>query len=116
MKLSASDIYTLFRPSRCGLRITLRKKGVKEAPPGPYEQVLERLGAKHEKRHLATFPSVADISSGTLEERVSQTKTEVNKRSAVIYQGVLTANRVIEGKQCEISGVPDFLIAEDGGS
>jgi len=116
MKLSASSIYSFFRPSECGLRITLKKKGIEEAPPGPYEQVLERLGAEHEKRHLATFPSVVDISSGTAEERVSQTKKEVSKCSPVIYQALLRANRVIEGTESEISGVPDFLVAEDGGS
>lgn len=114
--MTASDIYTYHRPSKCGLRITLKEKGVEGTAPGPYEQVLERLGKEHERRHLASFPSVVDLSSGTLDERISRTKEAVGRRSPVIYQGVLRADSVIGGTTCEILGIPDFIILEDTGS
>lgn len=56
MRLIASDFYTFYRPSECDLRVYLRHKGIAEAPPSPYEEVLRRLGERHEKAHLATFP------------------------------------------------------------
>jgi hypothetical protein len=49
MDLSASDIYSLFRPSMCELRVFLRHKGKPEAPAGPYTEVLLRLGERHER-------------------------------------------------------------------
>ncbi|HUU16104.1 MAG TPA: TM0106 family RecB-like putative nuclease [Sedimentisphaerales bacterium] len=116
MKLTVSDIYTYYRPSKCGLRVNLKERGVEGAAPGPYEQVLERLGQEHERRHLAIFPSVVDLSPGTLDERVTRTKEAIEKRSPVIYQGVLKVNSVIGGTDCEISGVPDFLILDDTGA
>lgn len=116
MKLTVSDIYTYYRPSKCGLRVTLREKGIEGASLGPYEQVLGRLGEEHERRHLASFPSVVDLSPGTLDERISLTKEAVGRRSPVIYQGVLRAGPVIGGTACEILGIPDFMILEDSGS
>lgn len=116
MKLTVSDIYTYHRPSKCGLRVTLKEKGIEGAAPGPYEQVLKRLGEEHERKHLASFPSVVDLSSGTLDERIPRTKEAVRKRSPIIYQGVLRANSAVGATDCEISGVPDFIILEDTGS
>jgi len=116
MRLTPSDVYTYYRPSKCGLRITLRQKGIEETPPGPYEQVVERLGQEHEKAHLATFPSVIDLSSGTPEERLNRTKQEVQKQASVIYHGLLKANTAIAGTECEIVGEPDFMITEAEGS
>ena len=110
MRLTASDAYTYYRPSRCGLRVILKHWGKEETPPGPYEQVIERLGQRHEKAHLATFPSYVDLSPGTLEQRASRTKEEVASRAGVIYQGVLRAAATIGGVDCEVLGIPDFLI------
>ncbi len=113
MRLTPSDFYTYYRPSKCGLRVYLKQQNFKEARKSPYTQVIENLGIEHEKRHLSTFPSVVDLSSATLEERVSRTKKEAGKRTQVIYQAGLRANVVIGGTECEILGEPDFLIAEN---
>jgi predicted RecB family nuclease len=112
MKITVSDLYADYRPSKCGLRVFLKQQGVKEAPPSPYEQVIERMGIEHEKRHLATFPSVIDLSSGAPEERLRRTKQEVQKKAQVIYHGLFKADAVIGGVDCEIFGEPDFLIAQ----
>jgi predicted RecB family nuclease len=95
------------------LRIFLRQQHIEESPPGPYEQILERLGQDHEKKHLVTFPSVADLSSVSHDQRIERTTQEVEKGAPVIYQGLLRANTVIRGVDCEISGIPDFLVKTD---
>ncbi len=114
MQLTASDFYTYQRPSKCDLRVYLRHRGEKESPPGPYDEVIRRLGQLHEKAHLATFPEFADLSSGILEERIQKTKEEVKKGASVIYQAVLKANTELNGVKCEILGEPDFLLKEPG--
>ena len=91
VRLTASDFYTFFRPSKCESRIYLKHTGKEEAPPGPYEQVLFRLGDRHERSHLITFPEFADLSEGTLKEREQRTK-EVEQGSPVIYQALLRAS------------------------
>ncbi len=79
MKLTPSDFYGYYRPSRCELRVYLRHKNEPEGSRSPYEEVLQRLGMQHEKNHLATFPDVIDVSEGTLEERQLRTIDEVEK-------------------------------------
>ena len=116
MRLTASDIYTYRQPSKCGLRVFLRQQHIEESLPGAYQQVLGRLGQEHEKKHLATFPSIVDLSSVSHDQRVKRTKQEVEKGAPVVYQGLMRTRTVIEGIDCEISGIPDFLIKIDEGS
>jgi predicted RecB family nuclease len=115
MRLTASDIYAYFCPSKCDLRVYLREMGEQEAPPGPFEEVLRRLGERHEKIHLATFPVYADLSSGTEAERELRTREEVKQETGVIYQPFLRTPYRLEGVECDIVGAPDFLIFEGGG-
>ena len=61
MRLTASDVYTYFRPTECDLRVYLKHKGAEESPPSPYEEVIRLLGDRHEKAHLATFPTAIDL-------------------------------------------------------
>src|SRR5262249_61425429 len=51
MRLVPSDYYTLHRPSKCGLRVYLRNRGVAEAEPRPLSQVLLRLRPPAYKGH-----------------------------------------------------------------
>lgn len=114
MRLTPSDYYSFYRPSKCPLRVWFRHNQIQETEPGPYEEVLRRLGIEHEKSHLATFPSFADISSGSLEDRASKTKEEVAKGTVVIYQPVIIASCNVDQTLCELIGEPDFLIKENG--
>jgi len=114
MRLTATDIQGYYRPSLCPMRVYLRGHGEKEAPPGPYDQVLERLGREHEKKHVATLGAVADLSGGGLEERARRTTEEVAKGTQVIYQGVLQASASLDGLDCDVVGRPDFLIRANG--
>jgi hypothetical protein len=60
LRLTATDFYTYFCPSKCELRIYLKSIGMLEGPPGPFAEILFKLGDRHEKAHLATFPEYAD--------------------------------------------------------
>lgn len=115
MRLTASDFYSFQRPSRCELRLFLRAQGTEEAPPGPYQEVLRSLGERHERMHLESFEEVADLSSGSMEERETRTRQEVDNETPVIYQSVLRAEVSLGGTQCEIIGQPDFLLREEQG-
>jgi hypothetical protein len=73
MRLTATELSTLLRPSRCDLRVFLREHRIPEDPPDPYEQVLERLGRRHEQAHLETLGPFADFSTVPLDERPGKT-------------------------------------------
>jgi len=115
MKLTASDFYTHFRPEKCELRVFLRHRGEPEAEPGPFEQVIRRLGERHEKSHLATLGPVDDLSVVSPEDRERQTREAVARCAPVIYQGVLRASVQLGCQDCDVSGDPDFLIRQNGG-
>ena len=115
IRLTASDFYTFLRPSKCESRIYLKQVGKEEAPPGPYEEVLFRLGERHEASHLVTFPDYVDLSEGTLEERERRTREAVEQDATLIYQAVLKTTYVLGGVEYEILGEPDFLIKEQDG-
>ena len=110
MELTASDIYSYYRPSECQLRVHLRHHDEKEEPPGPYEQVLFRLAERHERQHLATFAAVVDLSQVKWENRFAGTVEALKSPAGVIYQGALRAAEIFNGVQCEVIGNPDFLI------
>ena len=115
MRLTASDFYTYHRPSLCPLRVYKRLRGEAEAAPGPYDQVIRRLGERHEKAHLATLPAAVDLSGGARLEREQRTKEEVARGAPAIYQAALRSVTSIDGIECEVIGDPDFLIAEPTG-
>lgn len=110
MKITAADIYGFYSPSACPARCFLRTRGIQEAKPGPYQELLRLLGETHEKRHLATLQHVVDLSNVPADQRVQRTKQEIARCASVIYQGELSARRMIGSVACEITGIPDFLI------
>lgn len=114
MRLIATDFYSLHRPAKCGLRVYLCQQGEAKGEPSPYEEVIRRLGQRHERAHLATFPSVTDLQAGSPEEREQRTQFAMKDRASLIYQGVFRASVTVEGQACDVVGEPDFLIADDG--
>ena len=86
MFLSSSDFYMRYRPAPCDLRLYLRHQGVPAADPGPYEQVIRRLGKRHETAHLNSFAEVTDLSAGTPDERRALTLQAIGDGLPVIYQ------------------------------
>ncbi len=115
MRLNISTLYTRHQPSACDLRVFLDQHGVQPAPSGPYEDVLRKLGMRHEKDHLATLPGCVDLSTGSPQARLQLTEQELQRHAAPLYQPVLLANATDVGADVELLGIPDFLIPTDAG-
>ena len=115
LRLVATDFFALYRPSECDLRVWLRAHDVEEAPPGPYSEVLIRLGDEHERRHLARFPNHVDLGELAIGERAARTHELVAENRRVIYQGALVVETTLAGVEVEIVGVPDFLLPARAG-
>ena len=112
MRLTPSDFTSYQRPTRCDLRVYLRHQRKQEADPGPYDEVLRRLGLRHEKKHLATLGEFTDLSAFSLHEQVMETAEAITKKVPILYQPAFLANAMLGGTEVEIVGVPDFLILE----
>lgn len=115
LHLRASEFYTLHRPSKCELRVHLRERGEPEAEPGPFGELLLKLGVEHERRHLASLGEYVDVSGGEREEREERTRSAIEAGAPVIYQAAFSAAKQVGGAECEIVGDPDYLIRIDGG-
>ena len=115
MRIVASDFYTLHSPSRCELRVYLAHHGVQGSPSGPFEQVLFRLGDRHEATHLAALGDHVDLRGGTLEVREKRSREAVAGGARILYQPILRCEVEIAELICEVVGEPDFLIREGEG-
>ena len=112
MDLSPATIYARHCPSPCELRPWLLAHGVPEAEPGAYQQVLVRLGRRHEANHLAGLGPVADLSGGTFAERIERTGESIALGERAMYQPVLRSATRIDGEEVRIVGIPDFLVRD----
>ncbi|MGA9184089.1 MAG: TM0106 family RecB-like putative nuclease [Candidatus Acidiferrales bacterium] len=115
MRLTPSDLIAYYRPKECELRVWLRARGEREEAASEYDQVLRRLGQRHERQHLATLGECVALDTGTEEERVRRTLEAVRAGRGVVYQAALRTTRRMGGAEVEIFGSPDFLIRADGG-
>jgi predicted RecB family nuclease len=114
-RMTASDFASYHRPTRCDLRVFLRHHREEEIAPGPYDEVLRRLGLRHEKNHLATLGTFTDVSDTSLHEQAKKTAVAIAKKVPILYQPAFLANTVLGGAEVEIVGVPDFLILDGSG-
>jgi len=115
MRLVASDFVTHYRPTKCELRVFLRHKGEKEAEPSPFDEVLRRLGLRHEREHLATLGPNTDLSGLSEEKRIQQTQDAIARKVPVLYQPAFRVHCQIAEAEVEIVGQPDFLILDGDG-
>src|SRR3954462_9213520 len=110
MRVIASEIITLHRPTPCELRIYLREHGAPEGESGPFEQLLRRMGIRHEQQHLQTLGLYADLSKIPQPERIDATKQLIAAKTGVIYQPAFAHSCEVDGVDVVIIGTPDFLI------
>src|ERR1035437_1132513 len=110
MRLTASDFMTYWRPSVCELRVFLHEKGEPEPEPGAFDEVMRRLGIRHEQEHLATLGPYLDLSDVPFDERVGRTLEAIVSKTPVIYQPAFAVRHRIADTDVEIVGAPDFLI------
>jgi predicted RecB family nuclease len=115
MRLTASDIVSLHRPTPCDLRIYLREHRIPEGEPSAFEQVLQTLGQRHERGHLSTLGAYEDLSLVRADERLRRTSEAIGNRVPVIYQGELAKDITLDGISVTIIGRPDFLIWDGDG-
>ncbi|MEW6516592.1 MAG: TM0106 family RecB-like putative nuclease [candidate division FCPU426 bacterium] len=109
-RLTSSEVYGYFQPSRCELRIYLRARGETEAPAGPYAEILRRLGERHEARHLESFPEVVNLEAVAPDRRVAETERAVAGHAAAIYHPRFRNRVVLAGREWEVGGEPDLLV------
>jgi len=110
LTVTASDIVSLYRPSKCNLRIYLNEKGYPKDEESPYEAVLRKLGQRHEERYLSTIGPYENLGVGNPDDRVSQTSRHIRKGTPSIYHGLLRANMRIEDGEVLVIGEPDFIV------
>jgi len=115
MRLIASDFITYYRPSPCDLRVWLRQRGEEQREPSAYDEVLSRLGLRHEKEHLSVLGAHTDFSGLPEDERLKKSLEAVNARVPVLYQPAFLVTHIFGASEVEIFGIPDFLVI-DGGS
>lgn len=114
MRLSAADIFNLYRPTLCPLRVYLHGRGVPESEPSVFEQILKVLGQRHELEHLGTLGPYQDLSVVPADQRVQLTGDAIRNRVPVIYQPEFAHDTNLNGIPVTIVGRPDFLIITDG--
>jgi len=112
MRLTASDIVSLYRPAPCFSRVWLREHGTPEAEPGAYDEVIERLGRLHEQSHLASLGFYEDISAVERDQQAARTLEAIKTGVPVIYQGEFRVQANIGGNEVEVVGRPDYLILD----
>jgi len=112
MRLVASDIITLHRPAPCELRVYLRHNGAPEAAPGPFDEVLRRLGIRHEEQHLKTLGAYVDLSRIPEQGRIKETQEAIASNAPVIYQPAFVCSCQLGGVNVAVVGTPDFLILD----
>lgn len=115
MRIPIQVIYNLFAPSYCEKRLYFAYNNVKALESGPFEQLIYKLGLRHEENYLNSIGECIDISIGRIEDRITATKKYIADKMPVIYQGVLCADLIVNNKPITLVGIPDFLIYEEGG-
>lgn len=115
LRLTPTDIASYYRPSACDRRVLLRYRGQKEAEPSAYDEVLRRLGQRHELCHARTFGELVEIAALPRHERVKATLEAISERAPVIHQPVFVVWHKLLGTEVEIEGIPDLLIREARG-
>jgi predicted RecB family nuclease len=112
MRLIASDFITHHRPTPCELRVWLRHRGEPEREASIYEEVLHRLGERHEREHLATLGPCLDLGGLHEEQRLHKTSEAIANKVPVLYQPAFRVRHKFGTTEAEILGIPDFLILD----
>jgi len=115
MRLTASDIFNVYRPTLCALRVYLREQRIPEAEASVFEEILRTLGQRHEQSHLATLGTYEDLSAVSPDERAQRTTEAIRNHAPVIYQSELACDTVLGGAHVSVVGRPDFLILDGDG-
>ena len=103
------------RPAPCELRVHLLHRREEQAAPSAFEQLLFRLGTRHEREYLDSLGQVLNLTGLSEGGRLDATRQAVADGVPVIYQGALEAEAELLGVACTIYGEPDFLVRSGDG-
>lgn len=115
VKLTASDFIVYQRPTPCELRVWLANRNEPERNATVYEELLHRLGERHEREYLGTLGEFVDLSGVPMEERIKATLDAIAKRPPVLYQPAFRAKHTFGATEAQIIGIPDFLVLDNDG-
>ena len=113
MRLAATDFYTYYRPSRCEhFRVYLRDHREPETNQAPTSW---SCAGSVNDMSASTSPSSAELRvtstlARVIEDRAERTGRAMADGNPVIYQPGFSATASLSGIECEIVGVPDFLL------
>jgi len=110
VRLTASDLYSYMRPAPCELRVHLLYGREAQVAPSVFEELLLRLGIRHEREYLDSLGEVLNLTGFSEGGRLDTTRQAVGDGVPVIYQGALEAEAELLGVACTIYGEPDFLV------
>jgi hypothetical protein len=115
VRLTASDLYSYMRPTPCELRIHLLHRREEQAAPSAFEQLLFRLGTRHEREYLDSLGEALNLTGLSEVSRLDATRQAIADGVPVIYQGALEAEAELSSVACTIYGEPDFLVRRGDG-
>jgi predicted RecB family nuclease len=114
MKIRVQNIYDLHSPSFCERRLYYRFRGEEEAVPSPFEELIFKLGKRHELAHVNSLGEYLDVTGFPREQQEEKTMKAIGEGVSVIYQGLFIVNERVNGLEIQITGIPDILIKEGG--
>lgn len=110
MKLATQNIYDFYYPSQCERRLFYRFNREEEIPPGPFEQVIFRLGKRHEETHIKSLGEYFNVLELPRDQQIKKTEELIQGNMPIIYQGVLSVTEKIKDSEIELIGIPDIMI------
>jgi predicted RecB family nuclease len=115
MKISSSNIYSLYAPTFCEKRLYYRFKEEKEADKGPFQELIIKLGKRFEETSVKQLGKYLDLSEGEWDQRVKDTRKAIANDEPIIYQALFEIKEDFDGQTVNIQGSPDILLNESGG-
>ena len=117
VRFKATEVFQYYKPSPCERRVSWIAHGFEqEVKDDAFLDLLRRLGERHERQHVQTFPGILDLSplKDDPDERERQTLAAMREGVSAIYQSRFRHVVLIDGEEVELVGEPDFLIRAAG--
>ncbi len=101
MNITASKLYNYIQCPHRVWRDIYGPQDEKQDEENAFLQLIWDRGVLHEKEIIESIGVYTDISAGTFEERIAETKKAMDEGADLIYQGVI--------KSDDMMGIPDLL-------
>lgn len=116
MKLSAADLYTYFKPSRCQRRVYLiHNPPESQAAATAFYTHAQEADYHVERYYFKRLDKPLDLSQLPPKERKQATLDAILNQVPVIYKPLFETTWQRKGKRMTLEATPDFLIWGEGG-